>query len=734
MRNRVVTAFAFFAFFLGVARPQSPIVCVATAGNPPLRAEGITETLGDIFLNCTGGAPGTALTLNFLVSLNVAVSNRISAANATDVSLTVDSGSGAAATAVPGILQTGSTVGFNGITLTVPASGAFNLHLSNLRGNVSQLGIGVQRPVLATLSLSSVPGTIVSNQSQLSVGIPAPGLLASLATTGIRCTGSALPSATPYTFSSLYQNGTRFVSTRVTEGFPGSFQPRQPKADTGVRFIARYSGFPAGAQLFVPTVVAGSDATQPTAAGDLGGTPATGSYTPGAGGSLLLSLVTGTDANGAGGVLAYTPGPAGSGQVNFNGVTQVPLSSGGGVAVYEVVDSNPGQIETAQFPTFLGLPPVTNGVTPVASEQVSLAPVSTVFTASTTDPIPRFIQSTPPSDCPQLADCNANYFPSLSVLALQPLQFTAPAGAFQLTKTVQINNKGGGVLSWTASSGYLNGSNWLTVNPGAGVNGGTLMVTVYPANVGPGVYNATLFIDAGPQAGSQTLPITFTVTALPAPVPTPVPTPTPTPAPAPQPTVTVQSLTSAANPASTAISPGSLVILTGMNLQGKNVSVTFNGIPATILSAGSTRIEAQAPPTLASNVAATVVVTADAGQSAPLSIPISELAPAIFPAGILNQDGSVNGDSSPANTGSEIQIFATGLSASGPVLVKLHDRKPSPVFSGPAPGLLGVYQVNVDVPDDLPAMTTEVQLCGYGSANPNQPVCSASALLTIQQP
>ena len=67
--------------------------------------------------------------------------------------------------------------------------------------------------------------------------------------------------------------GTRFASTRVTEGFPGAFQPKTPTSDTGTRIIARYSNFPPGARLFVPTLVAGSDALQPTAAGDLGGTP-----------------------------------------------------------------------------------------------------------------------------------------------------------------------------------------------------------------------------------------------------------------------------------------------------------------------------------------------------------------------------------------------------------------------------------------------------------------------------
>ena len=164
--------------------------------------------------------------------------------------------------------------------------------------------------------------------------------------------------------------------------------------------------------------------------------------------------------------------------------------------------------------------------------------------------------------------------------------------------------------------------------------------------------------------------------------------------------------------------------------------MTFDGIPATIISASATSIEVQVPPTLAPNITSKIQVTADAGQSAPLSVPISELAPAIFPSGILNQDGSVNTTANPAILGTEIQIFYTGANVAvpGPILVKLHDRRPSPVFSGPAPGLVGMYQVNVVVPSDLPTMTTQVEVCGYGSANPNQPVCSAPADLTIQEP
>ena len=99
------------------------------------------------------------------------------------------------------------------------------------------------------------------------------------------------------------------------------------------------------------------------------------------------------------------------------------------MAVYEVVDSSPNTRESAQFPTFIGLPPITDGSTPVASEQVSFAPLSSVFSATTTDPVPRFVGNAPPSDCPALADCNAGYFPALSVFASQPLQFMAMAAS-----------------------------------------------------------------------------------------------------------------------------------------------------------------------------------------------------------------------------------------------------------------------------------------------------------------
>jgi uncharacterized protein (TIGR03437 family) len=731
MPSRVLLTFSLVLFSIGIARPQSQVVtCATLAVNPPLHAEGITEVVGDILISCSGGNPGTTMSLNLTVFLNVGVTNRVSAAGSTDVLLTVDSGSGPTPASVPAVLQGSNGVSFNGFSFTVPPSGQVNLRVSNLRGNASQRGAGFQQPIQASMTLTGLP--LVASLNPVGVGIPSAGLLASYASTGIRCVGSALPST--ISFSSLFQFGTRFASTRVTEGFATSFQTKAATSDTGIRILARYSGFPSEARLFVPTVVAGSDAAQPTAAGDLGGTPSAGAYVPGSG-SLLLALVNGTDANGAGGTPAFSPGAPGSGTVAFDAVSEVRLTNGSGVAVYEVVDANPNVRESAQFPTFIGLPPITDGSTPVAQEQVSFAPVSTIFNATATDPVPRFVGNAPPSDCPSLADCNAGYFPALSVFASQPLQFTAIAGSALQTKTVQVNNKGGGVLSWTASILNANGANWITVYPASGVNGGTVLVNVFPQNIGPGVYNATLLIEGGPQAGSQTLPITLTVTAFPPPSPMPTPTPTPQP-PAPTPSsVVLQSLTNAARPDSTDVSPGSLGVVKGSHLKGTNVAVTFDGAPATMVSGDDTSVTVQVPPALTPGAASQLQVTVDGNKSAPLAVSISDLAPAIFANGILNEDNSINSPGNAATVGTPLQIFSTGLipAVLVPIVVKLHDRRLTPVFAGPAPGV-GVNQVNVIIPDDLPAMTTQLSVCGYGMMNPTQPICSQPTDVTLQQP
>src|SRR5436305_12464480 len=131
-----------------------------------------------------------------------------------------------------------------------------------------------------------------------------------------------------------------------------------------------------------------------------------------------------------------------------------------------------------------------------------------------------------------------------------------------------------------------------------------------------------------------------------------------------------------------------------------------------MLSGDDSSITVQLPPALIPGQTSQLQVTADGNKSALLAVPISDLAPAIFANGIVNEDSSANSQSNPATVGSALQVFSTGLipAVQVPIMVKLHDRQLTPVFAGPAPGQMGVNQVNVVIPDDLPADRRQLDL------------------------
>jgi hypothetical protein len=451
--------------------------------------------VGEIDLNCTGTPGGTA-GVNLTVFLSVNITNRIAADGTIDATITADTGGAP----VPGVLATANSAVFSNFSPVVSPSGKLNLRISNLRGAVNS---SAGQTVQAFLTSGSA---ILFNTPSAIVATGATGLLASYSTS-IICAGSPLPSTIG--LSNLFAAGTAFASTRFTTGYPGALQPRGPTDDTGIRILVSYSGFPSSASLFVPDAIAGSDALVQTAGGDLGVPASGGQYAPGGAGSLLLFLVTGTDTNGAGGSIAPPPEYNPSGVSTFDSASQVPLQNGSGIVVYEVVDSNPLLQESAQFPTFLGVPAVTNGQTTIATEQLSLAPVSTVAIATATDPIPRFVATAPPPDCSALGDCGASYFPKLNVIA-PTLQFTAQAGTGTQVQYVEVQNANGGAMLWAASVSYTSGSGWLTLAPTSGFGNGTIRIDVLPQNLSPGTYQAAVTINAG-MAGTQVLPVSIDV-------------------------------------------------------------------------------------------------------------------------------------------------------------------------------------------------------------------------------
>jgi uncharacterized protein (TIGR03437 family) len=558
--------------------------------------------------------------------------------------------------------------------------------------------IGANHPVTATISTNS----LAMSGNVVTVATANTGLYATFAGTGIANFTSQLP--TTLNWANLIATGTNFASTRVTAGFGGSFSTKDTTSDAGTRFLIRYSNFTPGATVYLPDYVTGNDSIAPTAAGDLGGTQSPGVYRPG---TLLLARVIGVDSTGVGGAPLATAASFGTGYT-FGSVTQVPLTGGAATAVYEVIDANPNVLEYAQFPTFVGLAPAANQPAGTAIELISFAPTSAASTATPGAPVPRFAAANPPNDCSIVGDCNANYLPVLSALALN-LQFSVSPTGNVLSQTIQVNNTGGGFLAFTTAIAYLgSASGWLTItNQSGSMQHTTLSVTANPAGLAQGTYQATVTINAG-SAGTASFTYTFVVGP---------------------PQITVSSAVNAASFQAGPLVPGSLATLKGTNFTGKAVSVTFNGIAGTVLFSNAQQINVQVPAALASNTSAQVVVTVDGDSSQPITVQLANINPGIF--GVLNQDNTVNSTSNPAPSGTVVQIFATGLISpvsSGTIVVGLANQGIPTLYSGAMSN--GLQQVNAQLPSSSISGSNILVVCGTGTGG--QLLCSPAVTLYVK--
>jgi len=695
-------------FVLGAhAQSAFPGTCITGSDFPAshLRAEGLTESIGNITLYCSGATPSFTFTGNYTVSLPLPVTNQIDANGFTSQAvLSIDNGGGFTPSGVSGLVS-GQSISFNSVHATPSASGTYNIQISNIRVPANQLGAGTQQVAVDV----TAPQRLTN--SHLVAGTTTPGLYVSLAANGISCAGSPLPDTLSMT--NLFAAGTALTSTRVTEGFASAFTVKGTGETNGTRFVVTYSGFPAAAHVYLPRLVAGSDAATPSLGGDLGGTATVGQYLPGSG-TLLLGLVTGADANGLGGTPVAAP--TGGAPVALDAVTEVSLTGGAGYAVYEVLDANPNVQENAQFPTFVGL--ADTGQTAIATESISLGPISTVAIASATDPNPRFALTTPTFDCSIVGDCKALYYPELKVpVSGGAIQLTALAGGAMTSQPgyVPVQNVGGGTMVWNATVNYQNGSGWLVLqlqsNP---VNNGSIRVVAQAQNLVAGTYQANIVIDAGLEAGSATVPVTLTVQ------------PTPD---HPAPTVTISKVVSTATLAAAPLVAGSVATLQGSGFRGQTVSVTVGGQPAALIYSDDSLIIFVVPAGVSSQTSADVVVSVDGVDSFPMRAVVAPAYPVIFAHAVRNQDWTENTASSPAPRGSVLQIFGTGIPGAATVVAQIGSAMNLvPLYAGEAPGIPGLQQINVAVPGGLAPGATQLILCA--SVN-SQPYCSDTYALSI---
>jgi hypothetical protein len=169
--------------------PSSTALCQVSTSPPLVRAEGLTERLGDIVLQCSGAMPGSVFSGNFILFLPVSVTNGAADNNMTRDFVGVRIVHGLDRVGIAGQVA-GNSISFNGISYIAPASGNVNLRISNLRAAVNQLVSTSAVAVPVTASLSS---NLAVDQSQLTLAYSQAGMLSSLSSTGISCYGSPVP-------------------------------------------------------------------------------------------------------------------------------------------------------------------------------------------------------------------------------------------------------------------------------------------------------------------------------------------------------------------------------------------------------------------------------------------------------------------------------------------------------------------------------------------------------------
>lgn len=275
---------------------------------------------------------------------------------------------------------------------------------------------------------------------------------------------------------------------------------------------------------------------------------------------------------------------------------------------------------------------------------------------------------------------------------------------------VALANAGESPLNWTASAATLNGGDWLRVSPAGGTNQGSLQVSFNAASLSAGTYAGRVTLTA---AGATNSPVQIPVTLV---------------------VKAGAALVNAASFATGALAACSLATAFGEALgpvgpvaasgafpfELGGTSVTVGGSLAPMIYSSSTQVSFQIPCGLTA-ADAPVRINYAGGQPVEFRVQLQPAAPGIFTvdgtrAAALNVDYSLNTPSTPAPAGGAIQLFMTGQGAVDPaiatgapstapypvpllpVTARIGGRDAPVLFAGLAPGLVGLLQVNLEIP------------------------------------
>ena len=165
-----------------------------------------------------------------------------------------------------------------------------------------------------------------------------------------------------------------------------------------------------------------------------------------------------------------------------------------------------------------------------------------------------------------------------------------------------------------------------------------------------------------------------------------------------------------------AVAPGEVVTLFGSGF-GTQPEVNFNTVPAPILYASDTQINAVVPFEVFDPAVLTVM---SGGETIAIAkLPLVPAVPAVFTinqsgtgqGAILNQDGTVNSASNPAARGSVVSLWMTGAGSMNAIVLDGSIGPLSPPFIAPALGVsawIGISQAPVLFVGQAPALVAGI--------------------------
>lgn len=346
----------------------------------------------------------------------------------------------------------------------------------------------------------------------------------------------------------------------------------------------------------------------------------------------------------------------------------------------------------------------------------------------------------------------------IAQLSADSLRFRLAQNGPAQTQFVTIANRGLGSLSITGvTPATTSGGSFLTAAQPAGFSG--ISVTANPANLAPGSYQGTVTVASNAANGPITIPVQFDVVAQGPPV------------------SFYQGVVNNATFQPETVAQGDIVALFGDQLTMSapqqasslplattlgDTRVFVNDQPAPVYYTSYNQINFQIPYEAATG-AAVVRVERGGQRGNSISLNIARAIPRVLRLGIkdygiiVNQDGSFpipatpGVNSHPAKVGDTLVIYALGLGQTTPsvtsgtaapssplALVTRTNRvifgggggffgdgvTTTPFFVGLTPGFVGLYQINVVIPDGTPS-GSEVGLLLSGDDGPSNRVTIA---------